>query len=78
MHLSIAGSFIPSVQMVTFPTISHPATPVVPLAVPLDGTAWAVLPLINERYYRFLLLVLSGFLVDEVPQKSFGEKYTQW
>ena len=29
--------------------------------MPLVDTAWAVLPLIEERYYRLQLQVLSGF-----------------
>ena len=73
MHLSTAGSFIPSVQTVTFLTVSHPATPVVPLVVPLDATARAVLPLINQRYYRLYIQVLSRFLVNEIPKNLQGK-----
>ena len=77
MHLGTAGPFIPQPQTVTFPTVFLPATPVVPFVVPLDATARAVLPLINQRYYRLHLQVLSRFWVDEVPKNSSERKYAQ-
>ena len=44
--------------------------------VPLDATARAVLPLINQRYYRLYLQVLSRFFIDEVPKTFRGKVRT--